>query len=137
MEGNKIVCHTAEWLSVEVYRDNKIYFQSFHSDDEGAHPDCDVKEHPGDGETGTLIQYKPDPRVYGDIFIDINALRTMLKEMAMFSTGLHIYLYVDGDKEEFYSQSGLIDGLSKENRLSKPFAYHYETPDCKVDLALQ
>ena len=136
-EGNKIVCHTAEWLSVEVYRDNKVYFQSFHSDEEGAHPDSDVKEHPGDEQTGTLIQYKPDPRVYGDIFIDIDTLRTMLKEMAMFSTGLHIYLWVDGEKEEFYSQSGLIDGLSKENRLSEPFSYNYETEDCKVELALQ
>ena len=57
--------------------------------------------------------------------------------MAMFSTGLHIYLTVDGNEEYFFSQSGLIDGLSKENRLSKPFSYHYETPDCKVDLALQ
>ena len=136
-EGNKIVCHTAEWLSVEVYRDNKIYFQSFHSDEEGAHADCDVKEHPGNDETGTLIQYKPDARVYGDIFIDVDALRTTLKEMAMFSTGLHIILNVDGAQEEFYSQSGLIDGLSKENRLSKPFSYHYETDDCKVELALQ
>ena len=136
-EGNKIVCHTAEWLSVEVYRDNKVYFQSFHSDEEGAHADCEVKEHPGSSETGTLIQYKPDARVYGDIFIDIDALRTMLKEMAMFSTGLHILLYVDGAREEFYSQSGLIDGLSKENRLSKPFSYQYETEDCKVELALQ
>jgi DNA gyrase/topoisomerase IV subunit B len=136
-EGNKIVCHTAEWLSVEVYRDNKVYFQSFHSDDEGARPDCDVKEHPGNEETGTLIQYKPDPRVYGDIFIDIESLRRTLKEMAMFSTGLRIELYVDGTQEVFYSQSGLIDGLSKENRLSKPFSYHYETNDCKVDLALQ
>ena len=136
-EGNKIVCHTAEWLSVEVYRDNKVYFQSFHSDEEGAHADCEVKEHPGDNETGTLIQYKPDARVYGDIFIDIDALRATLKEMAMFSTGLHILLYVDGAREEFYSQSGLIDGLSKENRLSKPFSYQYETEDCKVELALQ
>ena len=136
-EGNKIVCHTAEWLSVEVYRDNKVYFQSFHSDDEGAHADCDVKEHPGNEETGTLIQYVPDARVYGDIFIDIEALRKTLQEMAMFSTGLRIILEVDGKKEEFFSKSGLIDGLSKENRLSKPFSYHYETPDCKVDLALQ
>ena len=136
-EGNKIVCHTAEWLSVEVYRDNKVYFQSFHSDEEGAHADCDVKEHPGNEETGTLIQYVPDTRVYGDIFIDIEALRKMLQEMAMFSTGLRIILEVDGKKEEFFSKSGLIDGLSKENRLSKPFSYHYETPDCKVDLALQ
>lgn len=136
-EGNKIVCHTAEWLSVEVYRDNKVYFQSFHSDDEGAHADCDVKEHPGNEETGTLIQYVPDARVYGDIFIDIEALRKMLQEMAMFSTGLSITLEVDGKKETFFSKNGLIDGLSKENRLSKPFSYHYETPDCKVDLALQ
>ena len=136
-EGNKIVCHTAEWLSVEVYRDNKVYFQSFHSDEEGAHVDCDVTEHPGSNETGTLIQYVPDKRVYGDIFIDIEALRNTLKEMAMFSTGLHIFLYVDGAQEEFYSQSGLIDGLSKENRLSKPFSYQYETEDCKVELALQ
>ena len=136
-EGNKIVCHTAEWLSVEVYRDNKIYFQSFHSDEEGAHADCEVKEHPGNNETGTLIQYKPDARVYGDIFIDVDALRATLKEMAMFSTGLHIYLIIDGAQEEFYSQSGLIDGLSKENRLSAPFSYKYETNDCKVELALQ
>lgn len=136
-EGNKIVCHTAEWLSVEVYRDNKIYFQSFHSDDEGAHPDCDVKEHPGSSDTGTLIQYKPDPRVYGDIFIDIESIRNMLKEMSMFSTGLHIELWVDGKKEEFYSKSGLIDGLSKVNRLSAPFSYYYEADDCKVELALQ
>ena len=136
-EGNKIVCHTAEWLSVEVYRDNKVYYQSFHSDDEGAHADCDVKEHPGSDETGTLIQYKPDPKVYGDIFIDIESLRMMLKEISMFSTGLKIELIVDGQKEVFFSQSGLIDGLSKENRLSLPFSYHYETDDCKVDLALQ
>ena len=40
-------------------------------------------------------------------------------------------------KEEFFSKSGLIDGLSKENRLSAPFSYHYETDDCKVDFALQ
>lgn len=136
-EGNKIVCHTAEWLSVEVYRDNKVYYQSFQSDDEGAHADCDVKEHPGSDETGTLIQYKPDPKVYGDIFIDIESLRIMLKEISMFSTGLKIELIVDDQKEIFFSQSGLVDGLSKENRLSLPFSYHYETDDCKVDLALQ
>lgn len=137
-EGNKIVCHTAEWLEVEVYRDGKRYSQKFISDDEGARAVTDVIEQPHPNVyTGTVIQYKPDPKVYGDIFIDIEALRTMLKEMSMFSTGLKIELVVDGKKEVFYSESGLIDGLSKENRLSTPFSYHYETSDCKVDLALQ
>lgn len=140
-EGNKIVCHTAEWLEVHVARDNKIYYQRFESDDEGARAITEVRSEPQSisdmGRTGTVIDYKPDPKVYGDLFIDIEALRKMLSEMAMFSTGLHINLYVDGKAEKFYSKSGLIDGLSKENRLSKPFSYHYETSDCKVDLALQ
>ena len=137
-EGNKIVCHTAEWLEVEVYRDGKRYTQRFESDDEGARAVTEVtsQDHPNT-HTGTSIKYKPDPKVYGDIFIDIDSLRAMLKEMSMFSTGLKIELVVDGKKEAFYSESGLIDGLSKENRLSMPFSYHYETPDCKVDLALQ
>ena len=144
-EGNKIVCHTAEWLNVEVHRDGKIYSQHFKSDDEGAHPTTDVIEEPlpyyesgaNIGGHGTIIHYKPDPKVYGDIFIDIDSLRNTLKEMSMFSSGLKIILQVDDKKETFYSKSGLIDGLSKENRLSEPFSYHYETADCKVDLALQ
>lgn len=136
-EGNKIVCHTAKWLEVWVKRDGVIYHQRFESNDEGARAVTEVEQYGHSDETGTFISYQPDEKVYGDVFIDINSLRNTLKEMAMFSTGLHIYLKVDGEEEEFYSQSGLIDGLSKENRLSKPFSYHYETPDCKVDLALQ
>ncbi|MBQ6629846.1 MAG: hypothetical protein IJH65_13655, partial [Methanobrevibacter sp.] len=137
-EGNKIVCHTAEYLTVSVKRDGKIYTQHFESNEEGAIPTTEVIETLYNGkDTGTTIIYKPDSRVYGDIFIDIESLRSMLKEMSMFSTGLHIYLYVDENKEEFFSKSGLIDGLPTENRLSKPFSYNYETNDCKVELALQ
>ena len=136
-EGNKIVCHTAKWLHVKVYRDGKIYYQAFQSDDEGARATGDVQVIGKTTETGTEIEYVPDNKVYGDIFIDIEQLRQMLKEMSMFSNGLHIYLIVDDKKEEFFSKKGLMDGLSKENRLSAPFSYHYETNDCKVDLALQ
>lgn len=136
-EGNKIVCHTAKWLRVKVYRDGKIYYQAFQSDDEGARATGDVRIIGETTETGTEIEYVPDSKVYGDIFIDIEQLRQMLKEMSMFSNGLHIILIVDGKKEEFFSKNGLMDGLSKENRLSTPFSYHYETDDCKVDLALQ
>lgn len=136
-EGNKIVCHTAKWLDVQVLRDGNIYHQHFTSDEEGAHADYDVEILGKSNGTGTIIRYVPDQRVYGDIFIDVDALRRMLQEMAMFSTGLNIKLNVDGKTETFYSKNGLIDGLSTENRLSKPFSYHYETDDCKVDLALQ
>lgn len=138
-EGNKIVCHTAEWLEVDVARDGKIYSQRFTSTDEGATAATDIISKPDKTNShGTTIRYKPDPKVYGeDIFIDIESLKKTLQEMSMFSNGLKITLNVDGKEEIFYSKSGLIDGLSDENRLSKPFSYYYETPDCKVELALQ
>ena len=138
-EGNKIVCHTAEWLEVKVNRDNKQYFQRFESDEEGAKAvtEVEVEEKFETHTTGTTITYVPDKKVYGNIFINIEALRQMLREMSMFSTGLRITLIIDNENEEFYSKNGLIDGLSEKNRLSKPFSYHYETEDCKVDLALQ
>ena len=33
-EGNKVVCHTAKWLEVEVHREGNIYFQRFESNEE-------------------------------------------------------------------------------------------------------
>lgn len=137
LEGNKIVCHTAKWLEVEVKRDNKIFFQRFESNDEGAKPVTEVTEKDGDSTTGTSITYVADPNVYGDIFIDFDSLRIMLKNMSLFSKGLKFILIIDGEQEEFFSTNGLIDGLSNPNALSKPFAYYYETNECKVELALQ
>ena len=139
-EGNKVVCHTAEWLMVQVKRDGYMYTQTFESNEEGAHPTTEVIQtewHTNPDGTGTKITYKPDSKVYGDIFIDISALRKMLTEMSYFTKGLHIILVIDGKEEEFYSEHGLIDGLRSSKGLSKPFSYFYETEDCKVELALQ
>lgn len=136
-EGNKIVCHTAEWLEVEVHRDGNIYKQRFESDDEGAHPTSDVQIIGKANDTGTIITYKPDPKIYGDIFIDIESFEAMLKNMSLFSKGLSFIFIVDGKEKTFYSKNGLIDGLSKDNVMFRPFSYFYETPDCKVEFALQ
>lgn len=136
-EGNKIVCHTATWLEVEVKRDGNIYKQRFESTDEGATAVTNVEIIGKTQETGTTITYVADPKVYGDIYIDIDKLREMLKNMSLFSKGLKFILVIDDKEEIYYSENGLIDGLSNNNVLSKPFSYYYETPDCKVELALQ
>lgn len=136
--GNKIVCHTAEWLEVEVKRDGIKWYQRYESTDEGAVPVTEVENHGKyTGQTGTKITYKPDKRVYGDCFIDIDALCQMLQEMSYFTKGLKIILNVDGDETTFYSKNGLIDGLCSEQAIGKPFSYFYEQDDCKVELALQ
>ena len=57
--------------------------------------------------------------------------------MSLFSKGLSFIFIVDGKEKTFYSKNGLIDGLSKDNVMFRPFSYFYETPDCKVEFALQ
>ena len=137
-EGNKVVCHTAKWLEVRVMRDGKIWFQRFESDEEGAKAIEDVKCIGECGtQTGTHITYVPDHAVYGDVFIDVDKLRQMLREISYFTIGLQIQLIIDGKKEVFISKNGLIDGLNTTNAISKPFSFFYETDDCKVELALQ
>lgn len=140
LEGNKIVCHTAKWLSVEVHRDGKIYSQHFESTDDGATAKTQVlsEDDPVKPQiTGTKIVYVPDEKVYGEVFIDLPKLRNMLKEISYFTKGLKILLINDGQEEVFYSEHGLIDGLKNEKAISEPFSYFYETDDCKVELALQ
>lgn len=137
-EGNKIVCHTAEWLEVQVMREGKIWFQRFESNDEGARAVTEVQVIGQCGEsTGTLIKYKPDAKVYNGCFIDVPKLKKMLEEISLFTKGLIIKLDIDGKVETLLSKNGLIDGLNTSNALSKPFSYFYETDDCKVELALQ
>lgn len=136
-EGNKIVCHTAKWLEVEVKRDGKIYFERFESNNEGAHAINEPQIIGTTKETGTKITYVADPAVYGDIFIDIEKLKEMLKNMSYFSKGLKFILIIDGKEEIFYSKNGLVDGLSNQNAISAPISFYYDTQDCKVELALQ
>ena len=90
-EGNKIVCHTAEWLEVQVMREGKIWFQRFESNDEGAQAVTEVQVIGQCGEsTGTLIKYKPDAKVYNGYFIDVPKLKKMLEEISLFTKGLTI-----------------------------------------------
>lgn len=137
-QGNKIVCHTAKWLKVEVQRDGNIYFQSFHETDEGAVPDNDVKIIGKSNKTGTKITYIPSEKVYGkDTRIDINVLSNTLRQLSYFSRGLKITLVVDNNEQVFLSKNGLIDGLDTSIGISKPFQHFYKGNDCEVELALQ
>ena len=137
-QGNKIVCHTAKWLKVQVQREGNIYFQSFHETDEGAVADTDVQVIGRSNKTGTKITYIPSEKVYGkDTRIDINVLSKTLRQLSYFSRGLKIILNVDGEEQVFISKNGLIDGLDTTNALSKPFHYLSNIADCEVELALQ
>lgn len=137
-QGQKIVCHTSKFLKVEVHREGKIFFQSFHETDEGAVPDDDVKVIGEATDTGTTITYVPSPQVYGEgTRIDIGNLCQALQELSWFSKGFKIILNVDGEEQEFLSKNGLQDGLDSSKAIGTPLIYSYASEECEVELALQ
>lgn len=137
-EGCKILCHTAKWMDVTVWRDKKIYSVHFESDSHGAHTKG-VVEAVGSDKTGTLVRYQPDPEVYKDAKIDVDEVRKTLQELSYFTKGLKFLLKVDGKKDEvFYSPNGLTDALKNKERIhTHVLSYYNEIDDVKVEFALQ
>lgn len=135
--GAKVVCHTSEWMEVDVYRDNLKYHISFTHSPEGAIP-SEITTIPMKGYSGTVVKYKPNPKIYGKSKIDINEIRKTLRELSYFTKGMKFTLIVDGKKEVFVSQNGLADALNTKDRVHKNILYYNkEHDDVKVELALQ
>lgn len=137
--GLKIVNHTAKELQIKVWRDGKEYVALFESDENGAKliSLTDTKLKAGT-KTGTLITYIPDDTIYCGATINIEKLKTTLKELSYFTKGLKFILVVDGKEFIYLSKNGLVDGLEAANRIHKNCISYSETiNDVKVELALQ
>lgn len=135
--GAKVVCHTSEWMEVDVYRNDKKYHIKFTESDEGAVPGK-IEEIQQKGYSGTVIKYKPSQIVYGDRRINVAAIRDTLKELSYFTKGMRFILSVDEEQIEFHSKNGLADALELKDRVHKtPLYFAKELNDTKVELALQ
>lgn len=135
--GAKVVCHTSEFMEVDVYRDKKKYNILFTGSPEGAIPG-EIKVAASKGYSGTAIKYRPSKKIYGDRKINIDEIRATIRELSYFTKGMKFTLIVDGKKEVFISQNGLADALNEKERVHKNILYfNKEISDTKVELALQ
>src|SRR6202158_5358120 len=61
--GVSVTNALSEWLEVEVYRNGKIYTQTY----ERGKPKAPVKAKGTTDDRGTKVTFKPDPQIFGDI----------------------------------------------------------------------
>lgn len=88
--GASVVNALSEWLTVEVFHEGEIYFQSYHR----GHADgevtikgsCDPELH------GTRIHFMPDDEVFEETVFDYDTLKQRLRETAFLTKGLRIVL---------------------------------------------
>ena len=88
--GASVVNALSTTLCVEVYKEGKIYFQSYHI----GKPDEDVKVIGTSEEDkhGTKVTFHPDPDIFEETVYDYDTLKQRLRETAFLTKGLRIIL---------------------------------------------
>ena len=108
--GASVVNALSTWLTVEVYKEGKIYQQVYKrgkADEEvKVIGTCDESLH------GTKVHFLPDPEIFEETVYDYNTLKTRLRETAFLTKGLHIT--IDDNREEKHHHEFQYDGGIKE-----------------------
>lgn len=88
--GASVVNALSTTLRVEVYKEGKIYFQSYHI----GKPDEDVKVIGicEEDKHGTKVTFHPDPDIFEETVYDYDTLKQRLRETAFLTKGLRIIL---------------------------------------------
>jgi DNA gyrase subunit B len=103
--GASVVNALSEWCRVEVYRDSKVYSQSYKI----GVPQGEVQVIGDTENRGTFTRFKPDATIFTDVTFDFDVLRKRLRELSFLNKGVRIILSDERtDKsEEFFFQGGL------------------------------
>ncbi len=148
--GVSVVNALSEWLEVEVYRDGRVYRQTFARGEKKT----PLKEVGTTTRRGTKVRFKPDPEIFGDVAISWDIVLKRMRELAylMGRWGLKIVLFdeASGKREELFYPEGIKEFVAHLNKAKEPIhkivyfekTIEVETPggDRKtyvVELALQ
>ena len=117
--GASVVNALSTTLSVEVYKEGSIYFQSYQK----GKPDEDVKVigECGDDKHGTKVTFQPDASIFEETEYDYDTLKQRLREdFAFLTKGLRIVLSdVRGEEprvHEFHYAGGIKEFVTYLNK---------------------
>jgi DNA gyrase subunit B len=153
--GASVVNALSKHFRVIVLRDGKAYYQEYKEGD----PSEDVKTATqdkldkwlpaewgiklGKNHTGTITQFIPDNKVFGDIEYDKEKIKLLLKDRAYLVAGLAFHFYDERIDEEanYYFEGGIKSLVSHMNRgkntLSDVIYLSKEADDIIAEVAIQ
>jgi DNA gyrase subunit B len=139
--GVSVVNALSKKMIAQVRRNNNVYEQVYKN---GGHPDGSVKIVGKSTETGTTIQFWPDPEIFtSTVKFDYEVLEARFRELSFLNSGVKIIL-TDETKDkkiEFFSEGGLMEFIKWLNRnknvLHKPVYFKKEFDHSTVEVAIQ
>jgi DNA gyrase subunit B len=114
--GAKAMNALSEWCEAEVRREGRVYRMDFEKG-YATSPLRDEAPAPK-GQTGTVITFKPDPEMFGDLKFSYDRLATRFQQIAFLNRGLKLALTDerDGKSETFQSEKGIAEYVEFLNR---------------------
>ena len=121
--GASVVNALSEWLTVKVYRDNKIYQMGFSRGNvtQGLTVIGDCSE----DESGTEVTFFPDGNVFEETVFDYDTLKNRFRETAFLTRNLKINIkderYEEKRENSFHYEGGLNEFVTFLNKEKNPF----------------
>jgi DNA gyrase subunit B len=116
--GASVVNALSEWCSVEIYRDNKIYYQKYLRGEVAEK----LKVIGKSKKTGTKTSFLADKQIFTKIKYSYDTLAQRLRELAFLNKNLKI-LFIDereNKQEEFQYKGGLIEFVNYLDEARNP-----------------
>lgn len=153
--GASVVNALSSYFRVVVLRDNKAYYQEYHQGkpvkkvgeatqkqlDEWFPTSWNIKI--GAGMTGTITNFIPDKEIFGDLKLENNKVKNLLRDRAYLVAGLtfHFEDLNDGDEATFYFEGGIKSLVAHSNRgkniISEPIYFSKADQVISCEVALQ
>ncbi len=139
--GISVVNALASKLELEIYRDGKIYSQTYHR----GKPVDRLKVTGSTDKRGTLVRFWPDSEIFKEtVEFSFDILSSRLRELAFLNKGLTIIIddQLNNKKHEFFYEGGIISLVQHINAKKQPLfpdVIYFESSDDQyiVEVALQ
>ncbi|MDD5231007.1 MAG: DNA topoisomerase (ATP-hydrolyzing) subunit B [Candidatus Marinimicrobia bacterium] len=138
--GVSVVNALSEWMKVEVYRDGKIYSQSY----KRGVPTNKVEEAGKTKKRGTLTRFLADAEIFKKIEYEYEILEHRCRELAFLNRNLEIVLFDERDQNQdtFHYKGGLSEFVSyldetRPSIIDKPLSAEKEQDGVFIEYAMQ
>jgi len=137
--GISVVNALSEEMIAHIKRNGNIYEQRY----KRGIPEGDVRIIGKTQNSGTIITFKPDPKIFSTLEFDYNTLSTRMRELAFLNPGLRIIFNYEpkNKKEEFYYSGGLVEFVKWLNRtrnvIHKPIYFKKKVDSIVIEVAIQ
>ena len=118
--GISVVNALSKWLVADVYRNGKIYRQTYEKGITTSPLEVVGESH----HTGTIINFMPDETIFDEIEFKYETLENRLRELSFLNKGVKIVFEDKREgserKKEFHYEGGLVEFVKYLNKTKTP-----------------